>query len=115
MPSCLQADAQAAAEAGSSAAVLRQVLLHACTANLVELGAAAAPGDSAAWQALHLRLRISRQTHEAYTQLQDVVLRELPQAMLHVNSLARSHAAECACPCPCCCSAAVQLMYGFGT
>ena len=35
------------------------------------------------------------QARGAAAQLQQLVLEEVPQAMLHTNSLARSHSAEC--------------------
>ena len=74
--------------------MLRAILLHACSATLLEVGALDAPGAQPSWQALHLRPQASQQARQACRQLQELVLRELPKAMLHMNSEARSHAAE---------------------
>ena len=73
---------------------MRAVLLDACSATLLELGALTAPREQPSWQVLHMRARVSQQACQAASQLQQVVLRELPPSMLEINSQARGYAAE---------------------
>ena len=81
-----------AAGAGSTPQLLRACIIHACMATLLEVGAVAASPE--AWTALHLKPVCSSQAHEAARQLQNLVLRELPEAMLQSSSPASAHAAE---------------------
>ena len=85
-----------AAGAGSTPQLLRACIIHACMATLLEVGAVAANPE--AWTALHLKPVCSSQAHEAARQLQNLVLRELPEAMLQSSSPASAHAAEWAAP-----------------
>ena len=85
-----------AAGAGSTPQLLRAYIIHACMATLLEVGAVAASPE--AWTALHLKPVCSSQAQEAARQLQNLVLRELPEAMLQSSSPASAHAAEYAAP-----------------
>ena len=67
-------------------------MVHACMASFVEMGAIAP--SSEAWAALHLKPVCSSQAKAAAGQLQDLVLQELPEAMLQSSSPASAHSAE---------------------
>ena len=67
-------------------------MVHACMASFVEMGAIAP--SSEAWAALHLKPVCSSHAKAAARQLEDLVLRELPEAMLQSSSPASAHSAE---------------------
>ena len=72
----------ACAEATSSLVVVREVVLHACAATLLEVGALGVPGPQPAWQALHLQPTASEQVCGRLKHMLALVLVVLPCRLL---------------------------------